>query len=108
MTHERKPFRRPRMLFFVVLGCAVAALGWLGSAFARPFMKAADMNRENEQLEKQTMELEITQQELRKQHAILKTDSGMELKAREDGYMKPGEAPLIIPDDSRTRQESAK
>ena len=89
------------MLFFVALGCFVAALGWLGAAYARPFMKAADMARENERLETESRELAIEQQYLRKRHAVLQTDAGMEREAREKGYTKPNEVPLLIPDDSR-------
>jgi hypothetical protein len=86
------------MLFFVALGAAIALLGWFGSAFARPFLKAGAMARENERLEKQSFELAIKQQDLRKQHALINTDSGMEREARRRGYMKANEVPLIIPD----------
>ena len=92
--------RRPRMFFFVALGLVIAVAGWLGSAFARPFIKAGDMARENERLERQTMEAEIEQQELRKRQAILKTNSGMEREARRLGYVRSNEVPLIIPEES--------
>lgn len=101
MERRTKLARRPRMLFFVVLGTSIAALGWLGSVFVQPFMKAADMARENERLEKQSMEAEIRRQYLRKDHAAIQTDAGMEREARKRGYIKANEAHLIIPEISR-------
>ena len=101
MARKLKGFRRPRPLFFVAAIAALAILGWLGTSFARPFLMAADMAKENERLEKQSMELQLRQQELRKEHALLGTDAGMEREARRKGYLKPGEVPLIVPDSSR-------
>src|SRR5687768_190480 len=101
MARKLKGFRRPRPILFVAAIAALALLGWLGSSFARPFLMAADMAKENVRLEKQSMEMQIQQQELRKDHALLNTDAGMERESRRKGYLKPDEVPLIIPDSSR-------
>ena len=101
MARNMKRFRKPRPLFFVAAVAALALLAWLGTSFARPFLMAADMAKENERLEKQSMEMQTQQQELRKEHAILNTDAGMEREARRKGYLKPDEVPLIVPDSSR-------
>ena len=101
MARKTAGFRKPKPLFYVVAIAALALLAWLGSSFARPFLMAADMAKENERLEKQSMEMQIQQQQLRKDHALLGTDAGMEREARRKGYLKPDEVPLIVPDSSR-------
>jgi hypothetical protein len=100
-----KGFRKPRPLFFAAVIAACVLIGWLGVSFARPFLLAADMSRENARLEKRSLDLKFELQRLRKRNAFVKTDAGMELEARRKGYVKPDERPLIIPDQPGDRRD---
>jgi hypothetical protein len=55
------------------------------------------MRAENEKIERRIMDAKHENQRLRKEAAALKTDQGMEREARRLGYLKEGEARLIVP-----------
>ena len=84
-------------ILLVALAASCVAAGWVGAVFGRPFTIAARMRADNEKIERRTMEVKQENQRLRKEAAALKTDQGMEREARRLGYLKEGEARLILP-----------
>ncbi len=91
-----KPVRRPRTLNVKML-CVCLAMVWLGAVVRRPYLIAAKMEAENRRDERRVMELKLLNQSLRKDVQALDTPAGMEREARRLGYVREGEALLVIP-----------
>lgn len=98
MSQKRRKPRRlspwivlPGMLLFGFV------LYYTGRWLARPFILAEKMCADNEQLERRILALEKENQQLRKSLITLTTPQGMEREARRYGYVRPGEAVLVIP-----------
>jgi hypothetical protein len=84
-------------LLAVALLASCVAAGWIGTVYGRPFTIAARMRADNEKIERRIMDVKQENQRLRKEAVGLKTDQGMEREARRLGYLKQGEARLIVP-----------
>jgi hypothetical protein len=104
MTHSSRT-RAPRrgstlvgnlMTGFALCG-AVFFMGWLGTVAAKPFLQARQMRAENATIEGRILALQMETQTLRKAVASVGLPQNMEREARRLGYLKPGEAPLVIP-----------
>lgn len=80
-----------------LLALLCVASAWIGVVAGRPFVLARQMREENARIERRNADVRMETQRLRKDAAALRTDGGMEREARRLGYMKPGEAPLLVP-----------
>ena|SRR5579862_9658157 len=76
--------------------CVSLCCMWIGAVSGRPFVLAARMRADNNTLDRRSYDIRHQNQELRKEAASLTTDAGMERAARNAGYMKPGEIPLLL------------
>ncbi len=98
-TKEGRPARADRLRrpanFKLILACL--AMVWLGTVVRRPYLIASKMEAENRLDERRMTDLKKQNVELRKQIQALDTPQGMEREARRLGYVKQGEALLVVP-----------
>ena len=91
---NREWLRRPANVKLIL---ACLAMVWLGAVVRRPYLIAGQMEAENRRDERRVADLKKQNLELRKDIQALDTPQGMEREARRLGYVKQGEALLVVP-----------
>lgn len=79
----------------LVLGCSVV------NKILRPFRLVGNERREKARIVSDYNALRTKNEELRRQLHYLQTPEGIAQEARKQGYVKPGEVSLVIPEDAK-------
>lgn len=96
-SHAVPPeIRRRRRLVALVL--ALLAAGLITYVLIGPVLKVIDSNRNLARAEAQLADEQSRTQSLQDKKELETTDGYVEGKARENGYVKPGEIPIIVLD----------
>jgi cell division protein FtsB len=82
----------------VVVGAALAIGTWLVGGVLRPIRMATSEQRERDRVVAEYKSLRKQNAQLRRELSDLHTPRGIERRARELGFVWPGETVLIIPD----------
>lgn len=80
----------------LTLGCSVA------SKILRPIRLVGTEKRERARVVSDYFALRKQNEDLRRQLHYLQTNEGIAQEARKQGFVKPGEVSLVIPEDSQT------
>lgn len=104
-TASRRPGRWLRLLGFLCT-CMLTCLlfGWLGIQAAYPFVLAAKLRSENDDVEREMHRYRLQNQRVQKEIKALGTRDGVIRAARRHGWVLPGETRLHIPDASPATQ----
>lgn len=100
---RRRPIPRKKLGRWALRCIVVAVALVIGSSVVckilRPFQLVGDEKRQKAQVVSEYRALKKQNQELQRQLNYLKTPDGIAQEARKQGFVKPGEVSLVIPDE---------
>jgi cell division protein FtsB len=102
----RRRAARPSWLS-ILIGIALAVVfGAAALKVARPYLEARSQAIINEALRQQIKRTRQDKERLRGKAKELKTDAGTEARAREEGWRRPEETPVLMPDDNAGKPQT--
>lgn len=108
MKRRRRPAARIPLKPWIIRIAVVAAALVIGSSvfgkIIHPIKLVRNERRENARIISSYNSLKKQNADLRRRLAYLKTPEGIAQEARKQGFVKPGEVSLVIPDEKQQEQ----
>jgi cell division protein FtsB len=86
-----------RVISHILFVSVSAFFVYLGIETAKPYVLARTLQDDNAELRTRIAETRANNQRMKRDIKAIESGQGLESRARRDGYIRQGEAPLIIP-----------